>query len=614
MPLSRVNSGFLPLLALLAASPPLWAAPVASSAKPMMAPAAKAMDAPADDAKWHQPLTGAPAALHVLNRLAFGPLPGQIEDVQQIGIRQWIETQLQPKLIDDSAVETKLAGFTLIKAKPENLMLMYQGDNNAIRRYLEMQDPNSKQRARLEAVAAQNTQNGANGAMPAPDGTAPPKSRLDRALNERQQEMLKNFQDAGMTQGVSIRAAGELVQAKLVRAVESKRQLQEVLADFWNNHFNIDMRKKAGRTLKVIDDRDAIRPHMFGSFRELLGASAHSPAMMIYLDNASSTVAMKARGGKTRGGLNENYARELMELHTLGVDGGYTQTDVTEVARCFTGWSIEPQNGTFVFRPRVHDNDEKHVLGRTIAANGGQRDGEQVLDMLASSPSTAKFLSLKLCQRFVADEPPAQLVDRIAQTWTRTNGDLPSVYRALFLSPEFLSAGAYRAKIKSPFEYTVSAVRALGGQVSVPDEKSPVDKLRLTRIGSVSANQGAKGGKANQKARAPLAIEIATLGQPVFACLPPTGWSEDSSSWVSAGAIVGRLNFALSLTSGTVADVRLSTDTFRAAPLDQLSKQLVGGQLSDATRATVARETAAVPTDGAKMRALILGSPEFQRR
>ncbi len=614
MPMSRVNSGFLPLLALLVAAPPLWAAPVTMAAKPMGAPAAKPMGAQTADAKWSQPLTGAPAALHVLNRLAFGPLPGQIEDVQRIGVRPWIEAQLQPSSIDDSALEAKLAAFTLIQSKPETLMLMYQGDNNAIRRYLEMQDPNSKQRARLEAVAAQNTQNAANGAMPAPDGTTPPKSRLDRVLSDRQQQMLKEFQDAGLTTGVSIRTAGELVQSKLVRAVESKRQLQEVLADFWNNHFNIDMRKKAGRTLKVVDDREAIRPHLFGSFRELLGASAHSPAMMIYLDNASSTVAMKARGGKTRGGLNENYARELMELHTLGVDGGYTQADVTEVARCFTGWSVEPQTGVFIFRARQHDDGEKHVLGQTIAAGGGQRDGEKVLDMLASSASTAKFLSRELCQRFVADEPPAQLVDRVAQTWTRTNGDLTAVYRAIFLSPEFMSQGAYRSKIKSPFEYTVSAVRALGGQVSVQDENSTPDKLRLTRIGSVSANQGNKGGKANKNARSPLAIEIATLGQPVFACLPPTGWSEDSSQWVSAGAIVGRLNFALSLTSGTVTDVRLNADTYRAAPLDQLSNQLVGGQLSEATRATIAKETAAVPTDGAKMRALILGSPEFQRR
>ncbi|RYX82344.1 DUF1800 domain-containing protein [bacterium] len=627
---SRAKSGFLPLLALLVATPSLWAAPATTKpktapaakapvAKPAAkAPAAKAMEAPAmssaatDDAKWRQPLTEAPAALHVLNRLAFGPLPGQVEEVQQMGVKNWIESQLKPDSIDDSALEKKLAVFKLIKSSPETLSLMYRGDNNNIKRILALQNPDSKKRAELEAVAAQKNAPAENGAMAMP-AAEQAKSRLDRALNERQQQTLEEFQGAGMTFGVSVRTAGELVQAKLVRATESKRQLQEVLTDFWSNHFNIDMRKKAGRTLKVLDDRDTIRPNMFGSFRQLLGASAHSPAMMMYLDNASSTVAMKARGGKTRGGLNENYARELMELHTLGVDGGYTQADVTEVARCFTGWSVEQDGGAFVFRPRTHDDGEKKVLGRTIVANGGQNDGEQVLDMLASSPSTAKFLSTKLCQRFVADEPPAALVDRVTQTWIRTNGDLPSVYRAIFLSPEFLSQGAYRSKIKSPFEYTVSAVRALGGEVSALDESSPVDSLRLNRIGNISANQGARADKKG-RAREPLAVEIAALGQPVFACQPPTGWSEDSSGWVSAGAIVGRLNFALSLTSGSVGDVRLNSDTFRAAPLDQLSKQLVGGQMSDATRATIARETAEAPNDGAKVRALILGSPEFQRR
>ena len=593
----------VPLLVAFVATAPVLAAPTTKSASAPNAPMTTT------DAKWRQPLQGAPAALHVLNRLAFGPTPGQVEEVQAVGVRRWIETQLRPDAIDDSALENKLAVFQLIRSDPAKLSLMYRGDNGPVQKFLQMQ-AGGRKKERLEAVAAQNA---ANGVMPADPNAKP--SRLNRVLNERQQQTLDDFQAAGMRPGISVVTAGQLVQAKLIRAVESKRQLQEVLTDFWSNHFNIDMRKKSGRTLKVLDDREVIRLHLFGSFRELLEASAHSPAMLEYLDNARSTVEVKTRAGKTRGGLNENYARELMELHTLGVDGGYTQKDVTEVARCFTGWSVDAESAQFAFRPRTHDNGEKVVLGKTIAANGGQRDGEQVLDMLASSPSTARFLSGKLCQRFVADEPPAALVEHVAGVWMQTKGDLSSVYRALFLSPEFLSQGAYRAKIKSPFEYTVSAVRALGGQVSALDANSPLEALRLRQIGALSANQNAANKVGTRgEAKAPLAVRVAALGQPIFACQPPTGWSENSSAWVSAGAIVGRLNFALALTNGTIGDVRLSADTFRPAPVDALGKQLVGGQLSDATRATIAKETGTVPTDGAKMRALILGSPEFQRR
>ena len=559
--------------------------------------------APQPDAKWREPLTGAPAALHVLNRLAFGPTPGQVEDVQKQGVRAWIEEQLRPASIDDSGVDAQLAGMNLIQAPPQKLSLMYRGDQGAIRRFLQTQMAGA---APMKKVADAPPIVGA--ALPADPAAKVP--RQERPLNARQQQTAEEFQAAGYQLGVSVQAAGELVQAKLLRAIESKRQLPEVLADFWSNHFNIDMRKNADRTLKVLDDRDTIRPHLFGSFRELLGASAHSPAMLVYLDNARSTKNVKTKDGQTRGGLNENYAREIMELHTLGVDGGYTQADVTEVARCFTGWSVDRAGATFEFHPRLHDDGEKHVLGRTIAAGGGQKDGEDVLDLLASSPQTAHFLAHALCQRFVADQPPAALVDKIAGVWTQSGGDLPTVYRALFLSSEFLSQGAYRSKIKSPFEYTVSAVRALGGRLAIPDENSP----RLRQIGSYSANQNANVARRGAGARTPLAVEIALLGQPIFACQPPTGWSEDSSGWVSAGAIVGRLNFALALTNGSVGDVRLSKDTYRPASLDELSGELLGGQLGAATRATIARETAANPDDGAKERALILGSPEFQRR
>ena len=541
---------------------------------------------------WNEPLHGAPAALHVLNRLAFGPRPGDVEEVERTGVRAYIEAQLRPDAIDDSAVETKVASLDLLRSNPQRLALIYEGDNGALRRFQMMMQTGMGQMNPARVAA---------------------KKQKTPTLNPRQQQVLADFQAAGLQPGVSTQTAGQLVEDKLVRAVESKRQLQEVLADFWSNHFNIDMRKNAGRVLKVLDDREVIRPHLLGSFRALLGASAHSPAMLIYLDNARSTKAQTNRMGKTRGGLNENYARELMELHTLGVDGGYSQSDVTEVARCFTGWSLQPGSATFEFHPRQHDDGEKTVLGHHIAAGGGQTDGEQVLDILASSPATARFLSKKLCQRFVADEPPPALIERVAQTFLKTNGDLPSVYRAVFLSSEFLSKGAYRAKIKSPFELAISSVRALGGELSVPDAQSPAEAARLLRIGAISSEPNAADNLKRRGARAPLAVQIATLGQPIFACLPPTGWSEDSRGWVSSGAIVSRLNFALALTSGQIGDVRLASDTFRPAPLDALSQELASGQLSAATRATIAKEMATSP-DPAKTRALILGSPEFQRR
>jgi len=567
---------------------------------------------PQAEPAWNTPLSKPQAAVHVLNRLGFGPRPGDVEEVERMGTRAYIEAQLRPDSINDSSVDAKLSSLDLLRSSPDKMALIYEGDSGKLRKFQKMQ-----RQGRLMPTAATTpvettpVAGTPNDALPQANAK---KQKRNAPLNARQQEVLANFQAAGLQPGVSTQVAGQLVEDKLVRAVESKKQLQEVLADFWSNHFNIDMRKNVDRVLKVSDDKETIRPHLFGSFRELLGASAHSPAMLIYLDNARSTVEMGGKMGKKRGGLNENYGRELMELHTLGVDGGYSQKDVTEVARCFTGWSLSRDNLSFVFRARAHDDGEKVVLGHRIAANGGQSDGEQVLDILASSPAAAHHISLQLCQRFVADEPPASLVDRVASTFQKTNGDLPSVYRAIFESSEFLSQGAYRAKIKSPFELAVSAVRALGGELSVPDAGSPVESLRLLQIGAASSTQKNNGaGRPRMNARLPLAIHIADLGQPIFACLPPTGWSENSRDWVSAGAIVGRLNFALALTGGQVGDVRLASDTFRPAPLDALSEQLLGGELSASTRATIAKE-AVQSNDPAKTRALILGSPEFQRR
>ncbi len=493
---------------------------------------------------------------------------------------------MAPQKLDDAALDAQLSDFRWLSAPPERLALAYENDKAGFLR-------------RLKKARAGDVK------MP--------------ELSDQQKQTMARIEAAKIPERASYEAVGQLSMDKLARAVSSRRQLQEVLVDFWGNHFNVDVKKGLVRTLKITDDRTVIRPHVFGTFREILGASAHSPAMMFYLDNARSTreyTVGRVRGkkGKKAGGLNENYARELMELHTLGVDGGYSQTDVTEVARCFTGWSLDPQSGEFFFRARAHDEGEKTVLGQTIAANGGQSDGERVLDILAQNPATASFIARKLCVRFVADAPPDALVAKIAAVFTRSKGDLSATYRALFAAPEFLSEGAYRAKIKSPLEFTVSAVRALGGTL---DFGSQGAQFRLLAAGGASLNQGNNGNKNKALRRItkrPLAVEIANMGQPLFSCQPPTGYAENSTKWVSASALVSRLNFAIALTQGSVGDVALTQDTFRAAPVDEMAQALLGSEVSPATRSIVESEAQKSPGDGARLRALLLGSPEFQRR
>ncbi len=461
----------------------------------------------------------------------------------------------------------------------------------------------------------------------------------------------------------------QFMAAKMVRAIESERQLQEVLADFWNNHFNIDLRRAPCGILKIADDRDAIRPHILGKFRDLLGASAHSPAMLVYLDNylstadpgaATSAAAMtparrarlKANPPKKQrmGGLNENYAREIMELHTLGVDGGYTQNDVHEVARCFSGWSLASaggnrrpgagkysQVGAFRFYPAVHDNGAKTVLGQTIPAGGGIQDGEKVLDILASHPATMRHVSYQLCQRLVADTPPASLVDKCVATWKRTDGDLREIVRTIAISPEFYASASYRSKIKSPFEYAVSSVRALGGTYAGVTDMRGRGQARV----ALSLIKPPKGGGYLDAGETTLLGQIGTMGQPLFQYQAPTGYPEDSSKWVSAGALISRLNFALALTDGKLTDVT----AFQVVPtpadakpinannaisnagllVDQLSTQILHTPIAPSTRATLLKQlsadTAPVSTAATginvtanRVAALLLGSPEFQRR
>lgn len=597
---------------------------------------------------WSQPTpSDRNEIIHVLNRITFGPRPGDVEAVQKMGLHNFIEQQLHPETIDDTAVDSVLAQFDILQMSPQQLADLYAEDAKRLLK---------KQKKRNEALLA------ASQTTPAPGSTAqpPPAPMEEKTPVEMEMEAQIKAEAPNLPPGAvqkiaqasqnrSVAAVGELNQAKLVRAISSNRQLQEVLADFWNNHFNVDVKKKACSVLKVSDDRDVIRPHIWGKFRDLLEADAKSPAMLVYLDNATSTVAhtvtprevaamqqvetkMTDNGlgavappvpavGQKRGGLNENYGRELMELHTLGVDGGYTQQDVTEVARCFTGWSVNRQTGAFAFHPLQHDNGAKVVLGHNIPAGGGMQDGETVLDILASSPSCAHFISRELCQRFVADEPSDALVKRVAEVFTSSGGDLRSVYEAILSSPEFLSASDYGNKVKSPLEFTVSAIRATGSTI-IAQQPPPYDKITPVIEGGVIMGKGGAGKRPRQS----LNYHLLELGEPLFACTPPTGYKEVSSAWVSPGALIERLNFAMALTGQKLNDVHFDPAKTLAgvdvdkpdAVLNQCISVLLQDNISDTTRKVLAQQ--ALPAsesqtiNPSKLIALIIGSPEFQRK
>jgi uncharacterized protein (DUF1800 family) len=337
------------------------------------------------------------------------------------------------------------------------------------------------------------------------------------------------------------------------------------MVDFWMNHFNVFAGKGIDRYLLTSFERDTVRPNVWGRFEDLLMATAKSPAMLFYLDNSRSR----------RDAINENYAREIMELHTLGVDGGYTQKDVTELARVLTGWSIaRPKEGTgFKFRRAIHDRSAKTVLGVKFADGGGMEEGERMIRFLANHPSTAKHIARKLAQRLVSDDPPQALIDRVAKRFLDTKGDLRETVRALVTSAEFWNPKYYRAKVKSPFEYTVSAIRAVGGRI---------DDAR------------------------PLARELQKMGQPLYFAQPPTGYSDAAETWVNSGALLNRLNFALTLAGNKMPGVRASVP----ASADQIYA-LAGAELSAQTRKTI---TERGTTDPATLAALVLGSPEFQQQ
>jgi uncharacterized protein (DUF1800 family) len=523
---------------------------------------------------FQQPLTGDEKILQALNRLTFGPRSGDLEAVKAMGLKKWIDRQLHPERIAESSLlDAKLKTLDSLEMSGSELVRNYPTPQ-MVRQMVNGQLPfpaDPDRRLMLTKLMAKFEERQAKGgdAAAAPATTnaqtlsellgpqqrrtfrqGTPQERLAAflALPKEKQDDVIRAMPAALRQSLLVNASPELrrriemangpqqmvardlSEGKLLRAVYSERQLDEVLTDFWFNHFNVYLDKGADRYLVTEYERDVIRPHVLGKFEDLLKATAKSPAMLFYLDNWQSVGpnAPQGRGKKSARGLNENYGRELLELHTLGVDGGYTQADVTEAARCFTGWTIlQPQRGgEFVFNRRVHDEGEKTVLGVRIPAGGGISDGEKVLEIVAHHPSTARFISRQLAMRFVADEPPASLVDRMAETFRKTDGDLRAVMKTMLESKEFFSQGAYRTKLKSPLEVVASAVRSVNGKVDYAF---------------------------------PLANQVAQLGQPLYRKQEPTGYANSSKEWLNSGGLLGRMNFAQQLADNKIPGVKVDT-------------------------------------------------------
>jgi len=653
-------------------------------------------------------------AVHALNRLTFGPRPGDVERVTQIGVDKWIDLQLHPDKIDDSALEARLDPFRtlrmgtkeIVENFPPEQLIKQIADGKAPmprdpmkRAVYEAQLQRYEDKQERKEEAAKPASAGGDGASPVStaDRAQPADSDemrrreehqfanlkiqelLDLPADERMKEILKMPPEdrqalAATTKGAKADAllegmspeqketmmalqnpeqvvVNELTQAKMLRAIYSERQLDEVMTDFWFNHFNVFINKGADRYLLTTYERDAIRPHVLGKFEDLLVATAKSPAMLFYLDNwlsvgPDSDIALgiaphphnrrrygpgqqsRPRGklkARQASGLNENYGRELMELHTLSVNGGYSQKDVTEVAKVFTGWTIEQpikagvpstpafgvlgwKGGDFRFEPRMHEPGDKIVLGHRIKQNG-EKEGLEVLHLLARNPKTAHFISQKLAMRFVSDDPPAALVDRMTKTFLKKDGDIREVLRTMFKSPEFWSPEAYRAKVKTPLEFVASAVRASGA--GVEDARALVGTLN-------------------------------NMGMMPYGMMPPTGYSMKADAWVNSSALLARMNFALGLAAGRIRGVKVdsaslatgtsASDSDKQAPTDAqqalatLENSLLAGDISKQTHDTISKQLddpkisqrrlddPKRPPNVAAITGLILGSPEFQRR
>lgn len=571
-----------------------------------------------------QPLPKDREALHVVERLTFGARPADLARARQLGIAKWIDEQLHPEALPENpALGPKLANLDTLRLSSAELLQKYpsnasialmaagtmplpsdpllrRGVENAIARYKARK--NAGDSAPIPDTANTETAAGILGTRDARilrTGTpeernamlrALPAATVDRLLLALPQAALRPIiasapldirRKAMLVSAPQQIIAFDLNENRLQRAIYSTHQLEELLVDFWYNHFNVFLDKGADRQLVPSYERDAIRPHVLGKFGDLLRATAHHPAMLFYLDNWQSVAPRDAMRNRQRG-LNENYARELMELHTLGVDGGYTQKDVTEVARCLTGWTIREPRRTaeFFYNDRVHDKGAKTVLGTPIPAGGGKDDGDRILDLLASHPATARFISRKLATRFVSDNPSDALIADMAKVFLKTGGDLREVMRTMLRSKEFLSQGAFRAKVKTPFEMLASAARTLDAEVS---------------------------------ATPALARELNQLGEPLYRKVEPTGYSWRNADWVNSSALLGRMNAALNMAQGKMPGVQPNIPP--DATLEALEKAYLPAGISESTRTSIAKALDQQKTaNPAAIAGLLLGSPEFQRK
>ncbi|MGA8223567.1 MAG: DUF1800 domain-containing protein [Candidatus Acidiferrales bacterium] len=563
-------------------------------------------------------LTEDEAILHALNRLGYGPRPGDVERIRKMGLEKWVEQQLHPDSIDDSALDDRLEKYPTLAMSSTKLLDEY---------------PPPQQAAKKEGVTKEEAKEQLK--EKAQDAVAQVKKTGNDNLDRAQQQLAK-LQGPG-------RITAELSMAKLDRAVFSQQQLEAVMEDFWFNHFNVFSDKGADKWLITSYVRDTIRPHTMGKFQDLLIATAKSPAMLFYLDNWLSAdpaafkkmqqmIALRrARyqgifgGGappqpgtfpapsstpqpnaaapkKEERGLNENYGREVMELHTVGVNAGYAQDDVIAMAECLTGWTVhEPRRDPeFFFDDRIHGQGKKVVMGHTFNF-GGIRDGEEALKFLANHPSTGVFISTELARHFVSDKPPMLLINRMADNFAATGGDIRSLLKTMIYSSEFWSKDAYRAKVKTPFELVASTARALNADIAVP---------------------------------LPLAQWVGRMGEPLFLCQPPTGYSDKAETWVNTGALLNRLNFALTFSSNKLAGANVDLKTLLGqdsitdpnATLKRSVDIFLGGQVTPATKQTLearlndpqvlqARlDDPVKQVNEGLIAGLVLGAPEFQRR
>ena len=630
-------------------------------------------------------LQGNERILHALDRFTFGPRPGDLEGVRAMGLEKWFDQQLQPKDLDETDLNTHLANFPAMQWNSQDLFfalpsnpivrqvasgrfqapqsgILHAVYENQIYRLQPRRSPSPE----MSAAAASAAQSAFDQASIQRILALPPEQRVNRlqsmqppqfesfikslrpvqrqALTADMRPDLKEAVDA--LENPEQTVVRELLAERMARDIYSNAQLQEVMTDFWLNHFSVYLNKNEQMPYYLVSyERDVIRPNALGNFEDLLEAVAHSPAMLLYLDNAQSIgphspAARRAKMAATRrpgpkrkadAGLNENYARELMELHTLGVNSGYTQADVIQVARILTGWTVDrPQlGGGFLFAPQRHEPGTKKVLGKKIKENG-EMEGRELLHLLATRPATAQFISRKLAVRFVSDDPPQALVDRMAKSYLKSGGNIPTVLKTLFDSPEFWEASDYRSKVKTPLEFVASAARA---------SNANIDNFQ------------------------PLVNALRQMGMPLYGCIQPNGYGWTAAGWVSTGALVDRMNFALALAANRLPGITVEwapdldmSSLDSDAPLQQViptpqseEARLVGllmpGGISAATKSAALEEFRAQinrrpalarpvaiqqPAPSAKasnsapadtyeredqlLAGLLLGSPEFQRR